>query len=190
MALQQASPSQPGTKAVRAKKVFVAKRGIFSDAHAFGIELGTRENPGAETHDLHLASECSFEMRYQVGMHTMSPHQKRRTSLQEDDEHYDSQRWFPPLLKLDHLARKFRRVIKKRVGAAPHSGQDESVSDDCTRIGLNFNALYGACGSIWCALAGGRAFQRHQPAWTKMCSRYCSHCSSLPPTNRSGTAYP
>jgi hypothetical protein len=60
-------------------------------------------------------------------MHPMSSRQKRNPGLQGDDERYDPERWFPPLLQLGHLVRKFRRVMKKKVGAMFRPRQDKQV---------------------------------------------------------------
>src|SRR5712691_5274537 len=130
MTPQQARPTQTGTQAFSVKKVLVAKRGVLSDSHTVGIQLGAWQNSHVETHDFHLPSECSFQMSYEVCMHAVSPCQKRRPGLQQDDEHYNPQCWFPPLLQHSHLARKFRRLIRKKVGALLQSEQGKWVSDN------------------------------------------------------------
>ena len=96
----------------------MAERGILAHGHTVGIQLRTGQNPRVETRDLHGPSECSFQLCHQVGMHAVGPRQKRHPGLKDDDQNYDRHRRFSPLLQLDHLVRKFRRLIRKKVGAS------------------------------------------------------------------------
>ena len=116
MASQQTHPPQTGAQVLRTEKVFLAERGVLTHAHTVGIQLRTWQNPHVETGDLHGPSECSFQVCYKVRMYAVGPRQKRHPGLQDDDENYDHQRRFPPLLRLAHLARKFRRLTRKKVG--------------------------------------------------------------------------
>src|SRR5258708_33237102 len=131
MAPQQAHPPQTGGQLFRAKKVLVAERGVLPQSHIARIQLRTRQNPRVETRDIHLPSESSFQMCDQIRMHAVGPHQKRHPGLQGDDDEYHRQRWFPPLLQLGHLARKFRRLMHKKVGASLYPERIEEFACRC-----------------------------------------------------------
>src|SRR5258708_21183126 len=118
MAAQQAPPAQTGAQSFGAKKIFVAERGVLPHSYTVGVELRTRQNSRVESFDLHLPAERPFQMNYQICMHAVGPDETRDPTLQGDDAQHDRQRGLPPPLQLVHLARKFRRVMRKRVGAA------------------------------------------------------------------------
>ncbi len=128
MSAQKAHPAESGIQTLCAKKVFVPERRILPDGYTIGVQLRARQNPCVETDDFHLPSEGPFQMCYQVGVHAASPRQVRHAGLQGDHEHDRRQRWLPPLLQPGHLARKFRRLIGKKVGARLDSEPNEKTS--------------------------------------------------------------
>ncbi len=128
MAPQEAHPPQIGAQVFRANKVFMAERRVLSHGHTVGIQLRTRQNPRVKTFNFHRPSERPFQMCNQVRMHAVRPRQKRHTDLQGDDDEYHRQRRFPPLLQLVHVARKFRRLMRKKVGASFCSEHNKRVS--------------------------------------------------------------
>ncbi len=128
MATEQAHPAQARAHAFGAKKIFVAERGIFADGHTVGIQVRTGQNPHIKTADLHGPPKSSLQMRNQIGMHTVGAHKKRHPDLQGDQQAHHRQRRFPPLSQYGHLARKFRRLTRKKVGASLDAERSDGLA--------------------------------------------------------------
>src|SRR6266699_3597468 len=190
MTPQEAPQPQTGAQVISAKEVFVAERGVLSNGYTVGIQLRARQNPRVETLDLHLPSKRSFQMRNKVHMHAVGPRQKRHADLQGDDYEYNRQRRFPPLLQLVHVARKFRRLIRKKVGASLHSGHKRGSRNPFAGHRANPSVPCEAYGPISCELASARPSRKCPRVWTRRYSPRCSRCSSLPRTNKLGKAAP
>ncbi len=115
---QKSPPAQTGAQAFGAQKIFVAKTGIFADRHVVGIEPRAGQDLCIEISHLHGTAKRTLQLRYEISVHSMRANEQRNAGLQSDHRHYDRQRRFPPLSQRFHFARKFRRLMRKRVGAS------------------------------------------------------------------------
>src|SRR5438132_13776697 len=102
MAPQQAQQTQIGAQVFGAQKVFIAERRVLSDGNTVGIQLRTGQNPRVETLDFYLPTKRPFQMRYQIGMPSVSSNMHTHAYLQDADDAEDPQRRAPPLLQLIH----------------------------------------------------------------------------------------
>src|SRR6516164_3152466 len=117
VALEQSQPAEPRGHTLGAQKIFVAKRRIFSDGHAFCVQLGNGQNPHGKLPDLDRPAEGSFQVSHQIPAHSTG-FQKQcdgglRDGEQRDHHHSD----FSVFPEATHFSRECLRPTRKRVGA-------------------------------------------------------------------------
>ena len=117
MASQQTHPAKIGGQMFCTKEVLAAECGVFAYDDVLGVQAQAGQNTRVEARHFHRPSKGSFQMFDEIDVYTVGPREERVRDLQDDDKRYDGQRWFPPLLQSVHAARKFRRLMRKKVGA-------------------------------------------------------------------------
>src|SRR5215472_8294670 len=115
MTAQQTGPSQARTQMLRAKKILVAKGGVFAHGHALCGKLRVRKDARAKSLHLDRSAKSTLEMGVEVGVHPVSPHKEGNRHLQGNDRRGDSGAGLPPFVQLAHPVRKSKRVPLKKV---------------------------------------------------------------------------
>ncbi len=125
MAAKQAQEAQPRREPVRAQKIFVAERGIFSDGDAVRIETRQREERDRELLHVNAAPKRPLEVRNHGGTDAMRAERHVHAELQHEHEEDDADAPLPIFSEFrQQLCRrfrgkcrqKFRRVQRKKVG--------------------------------------------------------------------------
>src|ERR1700739_4061653 len=84
VAMQQAEPTHVGRHAVRAKKIFVAEGGVFTDAYAFHIDAGEWEDVHRKASSFHWTAEGFFEVREEIRAHPAGLQEEGKAELRQN----------------------------------------------------------------------------------------------------------
>ena len=91
MTAKQPHPSKTGRHMLRAQKIFMPERGIFSDRHGVHVQLRNRQDPHGESAYLHGPAKRAFQVRGQIALDAVRTNQKRNANLQGDEQRHNEE---------------------------------------------------------------------------------------------------